>query len=42
MREPLRSFGLDQLEASGELATAEIGLRWAVEFTAWVDSTLHS
>jgi predicted ATPase/DNA-binding SARP family transcriptional activator len=41
MLETLRAFGLDQLAAEGEDdAAADRFIRWAVELTAWIESTL--
>lgn len=41
MLEPLRAFGLDRLAAADEdQAAAGRMLRWAVELTAWIETTL--
>jgi predicted ATPase/DNA-binding SARP family transcriptional activator len=43
MLETLRAFGLDRLAAAGEAeAAAERFIRWAVELTAWLESTMST
>jgi predicted ATPase len=43
MLETLRAFGLEQLEANGELEAAELRfLDWAEELCEWVDTTLRT
>ncbi|MER5228232.1 ATP-binding protein [Streptomyces flaveus] len=43
MLETLRAFGLDRLAAAGEnKAAAERMLRWAVELTSWIGTTMDT
>jgi predicted ATPase/DNA-binding SARP family transcriptional activator len=43
MLETLRAFGLDRLASAGEVeAAAEHLIRWAVELTAWLESTMST